>query len=117
MLSAGYLLLAYAGPVYQRFVSRRGYSTIDDTATATATHETLEGDSAGGGTGSTSVQLDGASAVTGGSFGRPQQQGKVAGAGREGGGRDSGLLGRGWRAYGSTDEPSAGAGCLPSTGR
>lgn len=114
IVSAGYLLLTYAGPVYHRVVSRRGYSTITGTATATAAATTQETRVGGDGGSSASVQSDGATtSVAGGSFGRSGQEQEVAGGSRGGGP----LPGDGWRAYGSTDEAPAGAGCLPPAAR
>ncbi|CAB1120014.1 unnamed protein product [Ectocarpus sp. CCAP 1310/34] len=99
LLSAGYIIFTYASPAYKRRRSRREYDIIAGGAAATGTATT---------------PVPGGAAPAGGGRGSPGGDG----AGPEGSlqGVDD-VLGKGWKAYGSTDEASAGAGCLPPSSR
>lgn len=94
LVSAGYIIFAYASPAYKRRQSRRNYEAIGGSANGSATPVSGAG-------GSATVQ---SRASVGGSAGAPQ-----------GGSSQNAAGGLGWRAYGSTDEAPAGAGCLPQT--
>jgi len=100
LLSAGYIIFAYASPAYKRRRSRREYDIIAGGAAAT---RTANGGAHGGGASRAAPSI---AAVPG--AGPSVQPGSQPGS--EGVG---GVLGRGWRAYGSTDEAPAGSGCLP----
>lgn len=103
LLSAGYLVFAFASPAARRRrKSRRDYQAIAGDgggggATTTGPHQ---------GTGSRAVPVTGVGGAQAQTGGLSLNQGPL-------GGSVDGVLGRGWRAYGSTDEAPAGAGCLP----
>lgn len=94
ILSAGYLLLTYTRPLYRRWVDGLDYRPISNGGGAARNASgTRRQEGAGGGGGGG----DETSAISA----------NPAGPG--------GVIGRGWRAYGSTDEAPAVAGCLPTS--
>lgn len=104
LIIGGYLLVAYARPVYRSWSSRhRPYDPIssgDDSRRATmGPGESTNGEA------SESTHR----ATTGAAWRSP--------IGTEGGSPESQQAGvsAGWRPYGSTDEAPAGAGCLPAS--
>ncbi len=103
LFSAGYIIFAYASPAYKRRRSRREYDII---AGGTTTTNAANSGAYGGGGGAGGAAPN-AAAVSGAGAGAAAVQPGSEGVG--------GVLGRGWRAYGSTDEAPAGAGCLPPT--
>eukprot|EP00903_Cladosiphon_okamuranus_P014763 g13680.t1 len=106
LLSAGYIVFAYASPAYHRRKSRRDYQIIAGGAPiTTAPHE------GAGSRAAPANEVGTSQAQPGGAMGA-----SVQAQGAQGGSAD-GVLGRGWRAYGSTDEAPAGAGCLPPSTR
>lgn len=106
LLSAGYIVFAYASPAYHRRKSRRDYQIIAGGAPTTTVPHQSAGSRAAAvtGVGASQAQPGGAMGVS------------VQTQGQQGDSVD-GVLGRGWRAYGSTDEAPAGAGCLPPSNR
>eukprot|EP00752_Nemacystus_decipiens_P012260 g10867.t1 len=106
LLSAGYIVFAYASPAYRRRKSRRNYQVIAGGPPATTAPHQVVGSRAAvvTGVGASQTQPGGAMGVS--AHTKDPQGGPV-----------DGVLGRGWRAYGSTDEAPAGAGCLPPSSR
>lgn len=98
LLSAGYIIFAYASPAYKRRQSRLNYEAIGGGANGAATPVS------GARVGAT-VQPGG---MVGSSLGS-------SGGGPQGGSSQSVGGGLGWKAYGSTDDAPGGAGCLPQT--
>lgn len=118
VVSAIYLVVAFVKPAYKRIVSRRNYDPIDGDATANE-HATLGRNkpSAAGSGGRVAVSVEHSAVQTGG--GLPIAGGALGRSvivdDRESSQYVDGVLGRGWRAYGTTEEASASSGCLLPT--
>ena len=100
LFSAGYIIFSYASPAFKRRRSRRDYDIIAGGGGAAAAGAGAHGGGAGRAAAPNATAVSGTRDPV-----PPGSQGGSEGAG--------GVLGGGWRAYGSTDEAPAGAGCLP----